>query len=281
MPLREVEMPRGIVVDREEVAYQAFNRIDKTLEKLIEFQERIGGNNSRYKEPLKITLVRRNILNLVPLSDRLLNHLEVMIAAIKITGWAFEKAGPEVKNKRAAALIAICRTPGAFAAASLELRNDIDLARFAFFGELTNTDLYQIEALGFSPDKNQKSWLCSPSKNTGLSLQHVGDQVIANKPFVIQAVQKNPLDVMYAGQLSKDNDADKKVARTAVQGSGYALRFLPEFQDDLDVVIDAVTAAAKAARENGDDRAIEFVSTRLQKHSQVLAIIDSGRKNGS
>ncbi len=280
MPLREVEMPRGIVVDREEVAYQAFNRIEKALEKLIDFQERICRNNSRYKEPLKIALVRRNILNLVPLSDRLLNHLEVMIAAIKITGWAFEKAGPEVKNKREAALIAICRTPGAFAAASLELRDDIDLARFAFFGELTNTDLYQIEALRFSPHKNQKSWLYSPSKNTGLSLQHVGDQVRANKPFVIQVVQKNPLDVMHAGELHKNNDADKKIARTAVQGNGYALRFVPTFQDDLDVVVDALTTATEAARANGDDRAFEFISAQLKNHPDVLAIVTRREKSG-
>jgi hypothetical protein len=282
MPLPPLWRPKGIVIDQEELAYQALAQVQNTLQKVIEFQEqpRITKYTSRYKEPSDITWVRCNVLDLVPLSDRLCNHLPLMMAAMKITGWAFSKAGPDVRNQREAALVAICMTPRVFAKMNLELRDDIDLARFALLGIPSEADRFCLERLGLDPFARQKFWpgfnLSSPWTRPA-SLADVSDRLKDLKSFVFDVVRDDPLQIMFAGNRCKN---DEEIGTTAVKKYAYALRFIPGLQDNLNVVMNTAAAAGKAVREKGDDRGLEYASSQLQRHPRVIAAFNRAKHGG-
>jgi hypothetical protein len=272
MPLPALKKPQGIVIDQEEVAYQAIARVERTLQEFVAFQDRVSQYRSQYREPPEIALVRRNILSLVPLSARLCNHLSVMIAAIKVSGWSFTQAGPDVQNNRNAALIALCGSPGVFAEMNRALRDDIDLARLAILRRISENDLFEISQFGisFNPQKGSASGWNRPA-----SLANASDRLKNLESFVMEVVQESPLEIRHAGDRCKNNES---IGMVVVRKSGYGLRFMPGLQNNLTVVATAAATAGEDARKNGDDRGPEYASPQIR--AQADAAFNRAKNGG-
>ena len=71
----------------------------------------------------------------------------------------------------------------------------------------------------------------------GANLRFFSEPLRADREVVLTAVRQYGLAVQHASQ---DLLADKDVALAAVQQDGNALEYLPAFQSDLEVVLDAV-----------------------------------------
>jgi hypothetical protein len=92
----------------------------------------------------------------------------------------------------------------------------------------------------------------------GKMLDNYDEEVLSDKELMMEAVKVNGLNIQ---NVSESLVLDKDIVLESVKENGTAIKFVPEFKDDIEI-------ATEAVKSNG--WSLEFLSNRLKNDETIV-----------
>ena len=168
-------------------------------------------------------------------SDSLKEDFDVVKAAVSSYGYALRDASEEMQNNKEIVLIAVKNEGDALLYASHAMKGDKDVV---------------LAAVSTEPDDE-------PDEDDGGPFSYARNDLCEDIDVILAAVRNYPGALEYSHTLHLNKENVLRVVRQ----NGFLLQYLPEVNDDIDIVT--------AAIEN-DGHSIEHASARLRNDKELV-----------
>jgi hypothetical protein len=234
---------------------------------------------AKYLKPLtELERVQEDGLALRNMPPSIQDNPEIVMAAVRNNGNAIRYASENLQRNREIILTAL-RTPGVFRLLLPEIQDNREFLLAAV--KTHNPQFFHQLPPELQNDEEVVMAYISGIENADSSIKkfaHVPDQFKNNPRVVLAAVSK------LSTSLHDANPAllqDKEFAINCVHANFNSLQYLPAFQDDNDVMLEAISIDGRAIKYASDrikkDR--EFVVRAVRQTGRALYYIDESLKN--
>ncbi len=200
-------------------------------------------------------IIHRNGDVLKYASNRLRDDKEVVLLAVKSSGWSLQYASDRLSDDKEVVLFAVKQYWGAWYEASPRLRKDKDVVI-----EAIKNNIYLLNDVSFDL-VDDKEFMLRAISIDALAYCYVSERLKNDRDLIILAVKK---DGMIIKELPSEFKDDKEIATIAVSRGPNILEYVsPRLKDDRDVVLKSVSI---------DGSSLQDASDRLKDDKELVII---------